>query len=403
MYQDFPFTIRDVAYLLNLHIRHKNAVSLDTDCPFCGEKKEKLNLNLKKNVFKCNRCGESGGLLALYGKLYGVDSQTACREIKDALGRNEQAAEYPVRTKAAEPKEPEIVNAPPASDEVKHRTYTMFFSMLVLAQTHRENLLKRGFTEEQIEKNGYKSTPVFGFKRLTKRLMEEGCTVKGVPGFYQEKDGEWSVYFNPKSAGYMIPVRNTDGLIVGVQIRLDHPYDGRKYIWLSSVNFHMGVSSGSPVHLAGEAGAKTVFITEGPLKGDLSHAISGRTFGCVPGANQYANLVPFLKDMKAQGTEFVYEAYDMDKLLKPVCRGDYNEKCVQCPYYSKDWEHTVILCEKKQIKRQNIQRGCKKLAGICRELELPGKSLIWDTDEDGDWAEHVKGVDDYLFDLQQNG
>lgn len=55
MYQDFPFSIVDVAYLLNLHIRHKNAASLDVDCPFCGEKKGKLNLNTKKNVFKCNR------------------------------------------------------------------------------------------------------------------------------------------------------------------------------------------------------------------------------------------------------------------------------------------------------------------------------------------------------------
>ena len=131
-------------------------------------------------------------------------------------------------------------------------------------------------------------------------------------------------------------------------------------MWLSSTNYHKGTSSGSPVHLVGEPGAKTVFITEGPLKGDLSHALSGRTFGCVPGANQYANLTPFLKAMK----------------------------------------NSIILCEKKQIKRQNIQRGCNKLAGICRELELPGKMLTWDLDEDGDWAEHVKGVDDYLYDLR---
>ncbi len=60
-----------ISYLLNLHVRHKNAASLDVDCPFCGEKKGKLNLNTKKNVFKCNRCGESGGMLSLYGKIYG--------------------------------------------------------------------------------------------------------------------------------------------------------------------------------------------------------------------------------------------------------------------------------------------------------------------------------------------
>ena len=41
----------------------------------------------------------------------------------------------------------------------------------------------------------------------------------------------------------------------------------------------------------------------------------------MPGANQYANLPPFLQAMKLMGTEAVYEAYDMDKLLKTVCRG----------------------------------------------------------------------------------
>ena len=399
--QDFPFTIRDIAGIMNLHIRHKNTVSLDVDCPFCGDRKGKLNLNLKKNVFKCNRCGESGGMLALYGKVYGVDNQTACREIKDALGWNEMAPSYQVIYKQIKSQEPEIENSPPASDEIKHKTYSMLFSMLILAESHRKNLLKRGLTEEKIEQNGYKSTPVFGFKNLTRKLVEAGCIIKGVPGFYQDEDGEWTIYFNPKSSGYMVPVRNIEGLIVGIQIRLDHPYDGRKYIWLSSVNFHMGVSSGSPVHLVGESGAKVVFVTEGPLKGDVAHFLSGRTFACVPGANQYANLASFLKTMKALGTEFVYEAYDMDKLLKPVCKGDYNEKCQYCEHYRKNWKNSIIHCEKKQLKRKNIQHGCNKLAEICRALKLSGKSLTWDLDEDGDWAEHVKGVDDYLVDLDQ--
>ena len=401
MYRDFPFTIMDVAYLLNLHVRHKNAASLDVDCPFCGEKKGKLNLNTKKNVFKCNRCGESGGMLSLYGKIYGVDNQTACREIKDALGKNEQAPSYQVRKKMIAPKEPEIENAPSAPDAVRHKTYSMFFSMLVLADTHRQNLLGRGFTERQIEENGYKSTPVFGYKKLTRKLLEAGCTVKGVPGFYQDRDGEWTIHFSNKSSGFLVPVRNMDHMIVGAQIRLDHPYDGRKYIWLSSTNFHMGTSSGSPVHLAGSPGEKTIFITEGPLKGDLAHALSGRTFGCVPGANQYANLPPFLREMKQMGTQSVYEAYDMDKLLRTACRGDYNEKCTHCENYRKDWKQQDIPCEKKCVKRQNIQRGCQKLTQICRELGLSVKTLTWDMDGDGDWAGHVKGMDDYLYDLEQ--
>ena len=59
-----------------------------------------------------------------------------------------------------------------------------------------------------------------------------------------------------------------------------------------------------------------------------------------------------------------------------------------------------IPCEKKQIKRDNINRGCNKLAEICKELGLEGKTLTWDTDTDGNWAENVKGVDDYLVALQ---
>lgn len=403
--QDFPFTIREVTYLLNLRIRHKNAVSLDADCPFCGEQKGKLNINLKKNVFKCNRCGESGGMLALYGKIYGIDNQTACKEIKDALGQNENAPAYQVTKKAikpiTEPEEPEIENAPQAPDDVKNKTYTMLFSRLLLTDTHKQNLLNRGFTEEQIERNGYKSTPVFGFRKIAKQLIEAGCTVKGVPGFYQEEDGEWSIHFTSKSSGFMIPIRNLEGLIVGVQIRLDRPYDSRKYMWLSSVNYHMGASSGSPTHLAGNPGDRTIYITEGPLKGDLAFALSGRTFGCVPGVNQYANLPVFLQQMKALGSRFVYEAYDMDKLLKPVCRGDYNEKCSLCEYYKKNWKEQKLPCEKKQIKQNNIQRGCSKLAEICRALRIEGKSLTWDTDSEGYWAEHVKGVDDYLVDIKK--
>lgn len=404
MIQDFPFTIRDVVYLLNLHIRHKNAASLDVDCPFCGEQKGKLNINLSKNVFKCNRCGESGGMLALYGKIYGIDNQTACQEIKEALGHNHAAPAYQTRKRVIEPVEPkeaEIINSAPAPDDVKNKTYTLLLTMLTLSETHRQKLLDRGFTEDQIGQNGYKSTPVFGFKKLTKRLIEAGCTVEGVPGFYQEEDGAWSVHFTSKSSGFMIPIRNLEGMIVGVQIRLDRPYDGRKYMWLSSVNYHKGTSSGSPTHLAGNPGERTVYITEGPLKGDLAYALSGRTFGCVPGANQYANLPIFLQQMKALGSRFVYEAYDMDKLLKPVCRGDYNEKCPQCEAYQKSWKEGRIPCEKKQIKRSNIQRGCSKLAEICRELYIDGKSLTWDTDSDGDWSGNVKGVDDYLVDLKR--
>ena len=84
-------------------------------------------------------------------------------------------------------------------------------------------------------------------------MCSSDLTVKGGPGFYQDRDGEWTIHFSNKSSGFLVPVRNMDHMIVGAQIRLDHPYDGRKYIWLSSTNFHMGTSFGSPVPAGDEA------------------------------------------------------------------------------------------------------------------------------------------------------
>lgn len=394
---DFPFSIMEVADLLNLHARRRNAVGIDVDCPFCHDRKGKMNINRKKNVFKCNRCGESGGMLALYGKVTGVDNPTAYTEILEALGKGDKVKNVPLIRQTNERIEEEYPEIPQASDEVKNKTYTCLLQELTLTEVHKKNLLDRGFTEQQIEQNEYKSTPVFGFKKIAASLQKQGCTLCGVPGFYQEEDGKWSMRFTSKSSGFMIPIRNVHGLIVGMQIRLDRPYDGRKYIWFSSAGMKTGVTSGSPVHLAGEVGDKTVFVTEGPLKGDLAHALSGRCFVCVPGVNQYANLKSVLRFLKECGTTRIYEAYDMDKLLNLECRHDYDEHCKECD--SCGYKQSGI-CERKKIKRENIQRGCLKLVEICCELGLEGRQLIWDIRKGDVWKECVKGIDDYLFSLR---
>lgn len=397
MRNDFPFTIKDVARILNL--QYRNSKNLDVNCPFCNDKKGKMNLNDKKNVFRCNRCGENGGMLALYGKIQGVDGQTAYSEIRQALALNMQVPNHNVLRKEFDIKSREVINVPIVSEHVINHTYTMLLSFLTLTETHKKNLLLRGLSEEQI--GDYKSTPVFGFRELTKRLIENNCIVEGVPGFYQEKGGEWNVHFNPKSSGYLIPIKNTNALIIGMQIRLDRPMDGRKYIWFSSANNHMGVSSGSPIHFVGELGSEIIFMTEGALKGNIAYALSNRTFVCVPGVNQYKGLYTMLQQMQSCGTRQVYDAYDMDKLMNINCDGHYSRNCVRCDLYS-NRERNNIICPQKKIKRDNVQRGCTKLKEICDNLHLKHKLLTWDTDASGNWAGNNKGVDDYLKALRDN-
>ena len=64
----FPFGIADVVELLGLTVRRRLPSSLYLNCPFCGDLRGRLNVNTDKNVWRCNRCGAAGGMLALYAR-----------------------------------------------------------------------------------------------------------------------------------------------------------------------------------------------------------------------------------------------------------------------------------------------------------------------------------------------
>ena len=49
---DFPFGIMDVVELLHLRIRRRQANSVYVDCPFCGDRRGKMNVNFVKNVWR---------------------------------------------------------------------------------------------------------------------------------------------------------------------------------------------------------------------------------------------------------------------------------------------------------------------------------------------------------------
>ena len=403
---EYPFGITDVARILNLHIRRKYTSSWDADCPFCGNSKGKMNINIQKNVFRCNRCGESGGMLDLYGKLYNVTHREAYEEICSALHLGTIADQYQVLQKPKE--KPDIRNAELASPEELDRTYSLMLSYLTLSEKHFEDLRGRGLTDEQIRTQRYRTIPLFGYKNLVKKLLAEGCVVKGVPGFYLDKDDKWTINFSSRNSGFLIPVISIQGRIQGFQIRLDQPTDSRKYIWLSSVNYNQGVSSGSPVHIIGDISGQTLQVTEGPLKGTISHYLSGESFACVAGVNQYRNLKPVLEELKHLGVRQICEAYDMDKKLKPYCRQDYGDKCSKCEHNLGNMQYNVdnftvnartLICPRKLEKRTLIQNGCQKLYEICQELELPFKRMVWDMDKEGEWNGDIKGIDDYYYDL----
>ena len=328
--QDFPFTILDVAGLLPLRVRRRGAGSFYVDCPFCGDTKGRLNIS-RKNVWRCNRCDASGGMLALYAKMYGISNAEAYREICEALGCDRATGNTSPRRQPVKPVllPSDISRTELAAPQAIHQTLTLLLEQLSLSPRHKAHLLspKRGLTDAQIERFRLKSTPPpFLCRGLAERLLAKGCTLQGVPGFYQGEDGKWTVNFSNRAAGILIPAVGMDGLLCGMQILLDKPLrdkndppekQGAKYIWFSSNDRRMGVTSGSPVHFVGDPFAKTVYVTEGLLKADIAHTLTGRSFAAVAGVANLANLERHLPTLAHGGVQTIVEAFDMDKLSKP--------------------------------------------------------------------------------------
>ena len=355
---DFPFTIKQVAQILSLPIRHgENGNSTDVDCPFC-KRKGKLNLNSIKDVYRCNYCGESGGMVRLYGAVHNISNADAYREICELLdcnGKNPGDYNSPATTRKKE----ESSQTKRADCASIHQTYSMLLSLLSLTNIHKEQLMARGLSPDDIVKIGYRSVPAFGQQDYCRRLIKSGCVVEGVPGFFKVVDdnGDWNGVWDLKlrAPGVLIPVRGIDGKISALQIRLNKPVNDRKYIWLSSTDKAGGTSSGSPIHFIGDPTAERVYVTEGPLKGTIAHTLTRYTFICLPSANSMGQLDDLLVCLKANGVSEIIEALDMDK-------------------------ETNI----------HVAKAAAKLRDKLSSFDFTVKSAVWENKE-------LKGVDDYYF------
>ena len=361
---DLPFGIMDVAKILNIRIKRPGRKSVYTDCPLCGDTRGKMNLNIEKNQFRCNYCQESGGAIALYSKVHGVSNSTAYREICEILYGDAEAKDYKtIYSKKVKPDLP--VSSDLASVYDRNQTYEMMLSMLNLTDKHTDDLIKRGLTLDDIKKFGFKSTPAFGFTQLAKALKDKNCVIEGVPDFYEKKNREWTVNFNSRCSGILIPYRTISGLIQAFQIRLDVPFVDKKnkktkHIWLSSVDEEKGVSSGSPTHFIGDPCDNTVFVTEGGLKAYIAHSLSGRSFIANAGVGNVESFREPFSMLKNNGTKNLYECCDMDKTVN-----------------------------------ENVARGVKNLILLIKEYGFNVKSMKWKWDKNQ--PEINKGIDDMLL------
>lgn len=441
------FTIDDIVQIMGLKTsKRKTGESYNACCPFCGDTHYHLNINRRKNLWRCNRCGRGGGVFQLFLQ---EDRDFSREEISNArkkilsLLQGDGCVNF-VQTKPQ-------TTAPQARksyDNHLHNVYSRLLACkpLKLTDTHKSLLEERGLSEMAIMRNGYASflpntkqlSPAY-VKKLT-RVYESlnetyglsceefvfGCGIAkgtcgkeydpdelftGVPGFFKVKD----VWCFKSVPGILIPVRNVKGEIVSFQTRRT---DGKapKYMTLSTTGLPCGTKGSVRIHFPLKTRSEnmkeaSVFLTEGTLKADVAAELSShKIFMGIMGVNSIKPLDGVLENLKRNGVEKIHIALDMDRLtnrnvakgvkkikevisehkieLSEVFWGADDAEQKKTEYLDFATQNDVAINFSELNKIGNVYKAVKYLA-----LQFANAGLDYDTH----WSETSKGIDDFLL------
>lgn len=314
-----PCGIADVVELAGIRVIRNTGTQMHCRCPFCNDTKAHLNIRLDKDVFRCNRCGRGGGVLQLYAGIYDTDISTACGELRRIF-----SGSGTVRPKPHNMQETAGTELPVAPGAVRDNTYRSLLSLLSLAAAHRESLLSRGLSGEDIDRLGYRTTPAVRGPKIVSELLRRGCTLDGVPGFYRDRvSGRWKL--DIRGSGIMIPDRNVNGEIEALQIRQDAVRKS-KFLTLTSVDNYCGTTASCCPHFVGfRDSTRTAYVTEGVMKADIAHYLSLErgnpiAFVGLTGVSNYNQFQRALGELKTLGITRICLAFDTDDLTNENVR-----------------------------------------------------------------------------------
>lgn len=315
------YHMTDILPLLSIPQPPYGKVSYNIACPICEygrpDKDGHLNINLKKDVYRCPKCGQfHGGVFDLYAYYENIPRDDVLEAVQARLGGGRymprgKASDTP-RGKGAKalPPPPDVPQATLADIDVRDRVYRALLEKLSLASDHLDNLHGRGLSDEAIARLQYRTTPVVGFHAITSALMKEGYDLFGVPGFYRGEDGRWtmSIYWR----GIIIPCRDHLGRIQRLHARLDHA-KRNKFRPFSSTDKLDGCTAENWCHLAGPVRG-SILLIEGYMKADIVHHLTGQTVLAIPGVTSLLHLEVTLKELIGLGVKHIMTCFDMDYL-----------------------------------------------------------------------------------------
>lgn len=325
----YQWNIQDVFQLLGIPFP-SNKKEVMVDCPFCGSKR--FSMNMYKGTGHCFKCNEGADSASYYAQVKGMSLKEAREDIESSLGitNDWKKEKLPPRIIYKQPED-----IPIAPLEVRDRTYRAFLDELSLSEKNMNMLLARGFNKSTINSLNYKTFPSrseIDFFKLCKRLQEDGCILKGVPGFFQTRYGDWT--FVSLTKGIIMPSVTINNKIQFLQIRKDDDLrifnedQGQleaKCAWFSSRGLTSGTGASTPVSFSTDMKfnsgsgkywpitSKTYILTEGIMKADLIHDLMPNCpVISVAGVRNYKQLPEILHSLHVLGVENILHCYDMD-------------------------------------------------------------------------------------------
>lgn len=299
---------------------------LVTICPWC--KNDTLWVKDEKNTGHCWSCARTSNPITFHMQACGISEyKQALLDAKKKLESGEYSELIAHESESAKTSYVSPIM-------IRNKTYVTLFKYLGLSEDHKKNLEDRGMNHTFLYRT--LDFKVLNESELIENLLKAGCKLQGVAPFYYE-NGKWHIKKYPR--GILVPYMDSNSMIQGLQLRIDDdllkPYTGKdgkthtpsKYVWLSSgdkENGTRGESYGS--YLCNYVNYNNMrvatfrngicTITEGAMKGDIAHQLSGKSFWALAGVNaQGKRFEKELKNLKSLGVSTIEIAFDMDRFL----------------------------------------------------------------------------------------
>lgn len=256
-------------------------------CPFHNDKKMGSFYIFDNSRYKCFACGETGDNFNLVAKYLNDNKQpsdfiSVVIFIHNLLqGENVDLSLYKIDTFKSTKNINILQNLKDKRilEEQKNVFYKVLLKMSKLDDIEKDILINnRCLGEKTIEKIGYSSLltreKAYDYKQHAKMLPNIKLFNKSIPGLYVDYNDELTPLFQT-GRGIFIPIRNEDGLIVALQIRVNESKNGNRYFWYtSSINDYnkkyikegWGATPENDFSLEFNTDDKVVVLTEGHFK-----------------------------------------------------------------------------------------------------------------------------------------